>query len=71
MATPCFSPPDMVVTTLSGCTAAEVKPMCSLISRADSSCMRLTSSRPHLVRGSRPMNMLRQIGCFSQSARSW
>ena len=35
MATPCSSPPDIVATTLSGCTAAEVKPMCSLISRAD------------------------------------
>ncbi len=71
MATPCFSPPDMVATTLSGWTAAEVKPMCSLISRADSLRIWWTSSRPQLVRGSRPMNMLRQIGCFSQSARSW
>ena len=44
--------------------------MCSLISRAASARIRLTSSRPKRVRSSRPMNMLRQIGCFSQSARS-
>ena len=39
--------------------------MCSRISRADSARIRSTSSRPSRVRSSRPMNMLRQIGCFS------
>ncbi|HXZ17672.1 MAG TPA: hypothetical protein VEH77_17230 [Roseiarcus sp.] len=70
IATPCFSPPDMVATTLFGWTAAEVKPMCSLMRRAHSAFMRSTSMRPSRVRNSRPMNMLRHIGCFSQSARS-